>query len=170
MPAWKKTMPPPRSLRVKAQHFCTLMLMISAARWPQPKAQRSPCRSVQLSMAPESSALRTRWDTGLSLPSRERRKLEFLRGMQGFGIAVIAEIARNRRNRALFPQRYEANRQTGLKFALRMKSLFAGYYRPTPDEFNELWKNCIFVFDASVLLDLYRSTAKTRDVVLSILS
>jgi len=90
--------------------------------------------------------------------------------MQGFGIAVIAEIARNRRNRALFPQRYEANRQTGLKFALRMKSLFAGYYRPTPDEFNELWKNCIFVFDASVLLDLYRSTAKTRDVVLSILS
>src|SRR5579859_710619 len=50
-----------------------------------------------------------------------------------------------------------------------MKSLFAGYYRPTPEEFNELWKNCVFIFDASVLLDLYRSTAKTRDVLLKIL-
>ncbi|MBZ5504203.1 MAG: PIN domain-containing protein [Acidobacteriia bacterium] len=50
-----------------------------------------------------------------------------------------------------------------------MKSLFAGYYRPTKEEFDELWKNCIFVFDTSVLLDLYRSTAKTRDVLLSIL-
>src|SRR5689334_5896221 len=50
-----------------------------------------------------------------------------------------------------------------------MKSLFAGYYRPTTEEFDELWKKCIFIFDASVLLDLYRSTAKTRDVVLSIL-
>jgi hypothetical protein len=34
-----------------------------------------------------------------------------------------------------------------------MKSLFAGYYRPTDKEFDELWKNCMFVFDASVLLD-----------------
>jgi hypothetical protein len=50
-----------------------------------------------------------------------------------------------------------------------MKSLFAGYYRPTDKEFDELWKNCMFVFDASVLLDLYRSTAKTRDVLISIL-
>jgi PIN like domain len=50
-----------------------------------------------------------------------------------------------------------------------MKSLFAGYYRPTNEEFDELWKKCAFVFDASVLLDLYRSTAKTRDVLLSIL-
>jgi len=49
-----------------------------------------------------------------------------------------------------------------------MKSLFAGYYRPTDTEFDELWKNCTFVFDASVLLDLYRSTAKTRDILLSI--
>jgi hypothetical protein len=62
-----------------------------------------------------------------------------------------------------------AGGQIELKSALSMKSLFAGYYRPAPKEFDELWKNCIFVFDASVLLDLYRSTAKTRDVVLSIL-
>ena len=50
-----------------------------------------------------------------------------------------------------------------------MKTLFAGYYRPTNEEFDDLWKGCIFVFDASVLLDLYRSTAKTRNVLLSIL-
>lgn len=50
-----------------------------------------------------------------------------------------------------------------------MKSLFAGYYRPTDKEFDELWKNCTFVFDASALLDLYRSTAKTRTVLISIL-
>lgn len=50
-----------------------------------------------------------------------------------------------------------------------MKSLFAGYYRPTKEQFDELWKNCIFVLDASALLDLYRSTAKTRDVLLNIL-
>ncbi len=49
-----------------------------------------------------------------------------------------------------------------------MKTLFAGYYQPTKEEFDELWKNCVFVFDASVLLDLYRSTAKTREVLLSI--
>ncbi len=50
-----------------------------------------------------------------------------------------------------------------------MKNTFAGYYRPTDKEFDELWKKCIFVFDASVLLDLYRSTAKTRSVLISIL-
>jgi hypothetical protein len=50
-----------------------------------------------------------------------------------------------------------------------MKSLFAGYYRPTDKEFDELWKNCTFVFDTSVLLDLYRSTATTRDVLLDLL-
>src|SRR5437588_12356624 len=50
-----------------------------------------------------------------------------------------------------------------------MKTLCAGYYRPTKEEFAELWKKCLFVFDASVLLDLYRSTAKTREVLLSVL-
>jgi PIN like domain len=50
-----------------------------------------------------------------------------------------------------------------------MRSLFAGYYRPSDKEFDELWKNCTFVFDASVLLDLYRSTATTRGVLISIL-
>jgi hypothetical protein len=50
-----------------------------------------------------------------------------------------------------------------------MKSTFSGYYQPSKEEFSELWKSCIFAFDASVLLDLYRSTAKTRDVLLDIL-
>jgi hypothetical protein len=50
-----------------------------------------------------------------------------------------------------------------------MKSTFTGYYRPTDKEFAEIWKTCIFAFDASVLLDLYRSTKKTRDILLTIL-
>ncbi|HEY2495571.1 MAG TPA: PIN-like domain-containing protein [Candidatus Angelobacter sp.] len=50
-----------------------------------------------------------------------------------------------------------------------MKKTFIGYYKPTKEEFAELWKSCIFVFDASVLLDLYRSTAKIRNVLLGIL-
>ncbi|MGH9635474.1 MAG: PIN domain-containing protein [Candidatus Angelobacter sp.] len=50
-----------------------------------------------------------------------------------------------------------------------MKKTFSGYYQPTKEEFAELWKSCIFAFDASVLLDLYRSTAKTRNVLLGIL-
>jgi hypothetical protein len=50
-----------------------------------------------------------------------------------------------------------------------MKKTFIGYYQPAKEEFAELWKSCTFVFDASVLLDLYRSTAKTRNVLLGIL-
>jgi hypothetical protein len=50
-----------------------------------------------------------------------------------------------------------------------MKSTFTGYYRPTDKEFAEIWKTCIFAFDASVLLDLYRSTKNTRDILLTVL-
>jgi hypothetical protein len=50
-----------------------------------------------------------------------------------------------------------------------MKSILSGYYQPIKDEFEELWKSCIFAFDASVLLDLYRSTEKTRNVFLNVL-
>src|SRR5690349_16541372 len=50
-----------------------------------------------------------------------------------------------------------------------MKNTFIGYYQPTKEEFAEVWKSCTFVFDASVLLDLYRSTEKTRNVLLGIL-
>lgn len=50
-----------------------------------------------------------------------------------------------------------------------MRSALPGYYQPNKEEFEELWKTCAFAFDASVLLDLYRSTAKTRKTLLDIL-
>lgn len=50
-----------------------------------------------------------------------------------------------------------------------MRGLFSGFYRPTEDEFTQLWKNCIFVFDANVLLNLYRYPTPARDDLLKIL-
>ncbi|AFY68449.1 hypothetical protein Pse7367_0132 [Thalassoporum mexicanum PCC 7367] len=50
-----------------------------------------------------------------------------------------------------------------------MRDLFPGYYRPTEDEFKELWEKCIFVLDANVLLNLYRLDAKARDDFLGVL-
>jgi hypothetical protein len=50
-----------------------------------------------------------------------------------------------------------------------MKGLFTGYFAPTEAEFKELWKSCIFAFDANVLLGLYRSTTETQQVFVSVL-
>ena len=50
-----------------------------------------------------------------------------------------------------------------------MRAKFPGYYRPTEIEFSALWKDCIFVFDANVLLNLYRYTPDTKSSLLSIL-
>lgn len=50
-----------------------------------------------------------------------------------------------------------------------MKKSFPGYYRPTEEEFSELWGTCLFVPDANVLLNLYRYTPETSDEFLSIL-
>jgi hypothetical protein len=36
-----------------------------------------------------------------------------------------------------------------------MRSVFVGHFRPTQDEFAQLWDECIFVIDANVLLNLY---------------
>jgi len=33
-----------------------------------------------------------------------------------------------------------------------MKKLVPGYYQPTDEEFKRLWNECMFVFDASMLL------------------
>src|SRR5665648_130391 len=51
-----------------------------------------------------------------------------------------------------------------------MKETFPGYYQPTEEEFSEIWKNCIFVFDSNVLLNLYRYSSDTRDDLINILS
>jgi hypothetical protein len=43
-----------------------------------------------------------------------------------------------------------------------MRKLFLGYFIPTAEEFDELWKTATVAFDANVLLDLYRLTAESR--------
>lgn len=50
-----------------------------------------------------------------------------------------------------------------------MRNLFPGYYQPTEQEFSTLWEECIFSFDANVLLHIYRYTPKTRDRFFDIL-
>jgi len=51
-----------------------------------------------------------------------------------------------------------------------MRNRFPGYYRPTDDEFQQLWDHAFIVVDANVLLDLYRKSRVTRDEYLDILT
>lgn len=50
-----------------------------------------------------------------------------------------------------------------------MKDLFKGYYRPTEKEFQDLWNNSYFVFDANILLNIYRYSKQTRSLFIKIL-
>ena len=50
-----------------------------------------------------------------------------------------------------------------------LKDKFRGYYRPTEDEFTQLWENCLFIFDANVILNIYRYSIKTRNELIVIL-
>jgi len=50
-----------------------------------------------------------------------------------------------------------------------MRKTFSGYYRPSEEEFADLWKNCLFVLDANVLLNLYRYSEQTREALIGIL-
>jgi hypothetical protein len=50
-----------------------------------------------------------------------------------------------------------------------MKKLFPGYYRLSKNDYSKLWRDCIFAFDANVLLNLYRYSPETRDEFLGIL-
>lgn len=43
-----------------------------------------------------------------------------------------------------------------------MRQRFPEFLRPSDDEFSQLWKNCVFVFDTNVLLDLYRLRKEAR--------
>jgi len=49
-----------------------------------------------------------------------------------------------------------------------MQELFPGYYRPTKEEFSTMWRQCIFVFDTNVLLNIYRYTPQTREELFDI--
>ena len=37
-----------------------------------------------------------------------------------------------------------------------MRNKFLGYYKPTKEELAAMWNECIFVFDTSTLLNIYR--------------
>jgi hypothetical protein len=50
-----------------------------------------------------------------------------------------------------------------------MRELFPGYYRPTQEQFQKMWQECIFVFDANVLLNIYRYSPDTRDELFDVL-
>jgi hypothetical protein len=49
-----------------------------------------------------------------------------------------------------------------------MRQRFPGHYRPTAEEFSELWEKALFVPDANVLLNLYRYSEATRKALLEI--
>lgn len=50
-----------------------------------------------------------------------------------------------------------------------MREKFPGFYRPTKEEFDELWREALFVLDANVLLNLYRYPETAREELLTIL-
>jgi hypothetical protein len=50
-----------------------------------------------------------------------------------------------------------------------MKKTFPGYYRPTDEEFSNLWKDCLFVLDANVLLNLYRYSQHLSNELITII-
>lgn len=50
-----------------------------------------------------------------------------------------------------------------------MKSDFGGYYPPTADEYERLWKDATIVLDTNVLLNLYRLPTSARDEFLAVL-
>jgi hypothetical protein len=50
-----------------------------------------------------------------------------------------------------------------------MRTTFLGYYRFTEEEFSTLWEDCLFIFDANVILNLYRYSAGTSEALLNIL-
>jgi len=49
-----------------------------------------------------------------------------------------------------------------------MRETFRGYYRPTDDEFSQLWEKCVVILDTNVLLNLYRYPSEARDDLLKV--
>jgi predicted nucleic acid-binding protein len=44
-----------------------------------------------------------------------------------------------------------------------MRDLFPGFYDPTEQEITKIWQDGIFVFDANILLNIYRYSHDTRE-------
>lgn len=51
-----------------------------------------------------------------------------------------------------------------------MKSKFSGYYSPTAEQYERLWKEAIIVLDTNVLLNLYRLPTVARDELFTALA
>lgn len=50
-----------------------------------------------------------------------------------------------------------------------MKELFPGHFKESEENLREVWDSCIFVFDANILLNLYRYSDTTRNEFLRLL-
>jgi predicted nucleic acid-binding protein len=50
-----------------------------------------------------------------------------------------------------------------------MRDLFPGHYQPTPEDFERIWTEGLFVFDTNVLLDIFRYSQETAEQPLSTL-
>lgn len=50
-----------------------------------------------------------------------------------------------------------------------MRNIFNGYYRPSDQQFEELWRKGTIALDANVLLNLYRYSTDTRDRLIATL-
>lgn len=51
-----------------------------------------------------------------------------------------------------------------------MKKIFREYHQYTEQEFKQLWKNCLFVFDANILLNMYRYSRATVNAYFDVLN
>ncbi|MGM0712597.1 PIN domain-containing protein [Brevibacillus parabrevis] len=49
-----------------------------------------------------------------------------------------------------------------------MRRQFSYFFRPSNEDIQKMWEDCIFVFDTNVLLDLYRYTDGTRESLFSV--
>jgi hypothetical protein len=50
-----------------------------------------------------------------------------------------------------------------------MKNIFPGYSRKSEKDIKRMWENCVLIFDANVLLNLYRYSDTTKDTILDLI-
>lgn len=51
-----------------------------------------------------------------------------------------------------------------------MKRQFFGYYEMTPEQYEKLWRDCVFVMDTNVLLDMYRMSPSAQETLFQTLA
>lgn len=52
---------------------------------------------------------------------------------------------------------------------MNLKDIFPGHFRPTDEEYQEVWENCLFVLDTNTLINLYRYSEPAKQDVIKIL-